>query len=146
MIQSLPRISKYVFPSDTNKDVHMGNPQLGVMVKRRAEAAEITKKMEPYIFRRTWLTLAVQSGMPMPDAKKIMGHKDINTTARYYNSDDAQQRKAMMLHKLNRKDVSFKTIKAMAAERLGDLTDGTSAEWSVTSEGDGYMNIRISVV
>ena len=41
--------------------------------------------MYPHKFRRTMATRAIDKGMPIEQVQKLLGHKQIDTTMRYYD-------------------------------------------------------------
>lgn len=43
----------------------------------------LSHKITPHIFRNTTGTLSAQSGMPIQEVQKLLGHKNIKTTMRY---------------------------------------------------------------
>lgn len=47
------------------------------------------KGLTPHRLRGTYCTELLEAGVPMPDVQKVMRHKDIKTTLRYYETDMA---------------------------------------------------------
>ena len=47
---------------------------------------QVRKKVTPHIFRHTMATTALQSGMPIADISKLLGHESIDTTMIYAKS------------------------------------------------------------
>lgn len=47
---------------------------------------QVKKKVTPHIFRHTTATTALQSGMPIADISKLLGHESIDTTMIYAKS------------------------------------------------------------
>ena len=48
----------------------------------------ISKHVTPHIFRHTFATLAMQSGMPVEQVQRVLGHANISTTMIYAKCDD----------------------------------------------------------
>lgn len=58
-------------------------------VMARANAKTGLKGLTPHRLRGTYCTELLEAGVPMPDVQKVMRHKDIKTTLRYYETDMA---------------------------------------------------------
>lgn len=43
----------------------------------------VNKKITPHVFRHTTATTAIQTGMPIEDISKLLGHERIDTTMIY---------------------------------------------------------------
>lgn len=49
-------------------------------------SGEVSKRVTPHILRHTTATLALQSGMPITDVSKFLGHEKIDTTMIYVHA------------------------------------------------------------
>ncbi|MCH7995050.1 MAG: site-specific integrase [Planctomycetes bacterium] len=67
-----------------------GAPFVGMdkPMQRRSDsilaAAEVSH-VTPQNLRRTYVTLLVRAGVPLPTVQKLAGHRSISTTVEYYN-------------------------------------------------------------
>ena len=52
------------------------------------------KKIHPHRFRRTFATIASKRGMAIEDIQRLMGHKKIETTQIYIDSDEESAKNA----------------------------------------------------
>src|SRR6266568_4514759 len=124
-LQKLPRTCSYVFPSPVDATKMMSNQRLGDMIHRRAAAAGITKRVYPHLLRHTWAVLAKNSGLQVGDVQRILGHSDLNTTAKYFNVSLEQKRRAMATHILNKEKLSVQRLENMVREHVERLLEGT---------------------
>jgi integrase/recombinase XerD len=124
-LQKLPRTCEYVFPAPNDNTKIMSNQRLGDMIHRRATAARINKRVYPHLLRHTWAVLAKNSGMSVGDVQRILGHSDLNTTAKYFNVSLEQKRRAMSTHILNKEKLSVEKLKNMIQEHAASLLEGT---------------------
>ncbi|KKR86290.1 MAG: integration/recombination protein [Candidatus Curtissbacteria bacterium GW2011_GWA1_41_11] len=83
-----------IHPQDYNSDL-----------KKRATIARITnlQKVHAHNFRHTYATLSLEAGVGIMEVSKLLGHKDIRTTAdTYLHLTDKTLQKAAMRHPLVR--------------------------------------------
>jgi integrase/recombinase XerD len=60
------------------------NPKIYEFISRTCTRAGIAKsKSHPHVFRATYATSLLRSGMLLQDVAKLLGHQDISTTQRY---------------------------------------------------------------
>jgi integrase/recombinase XerD len=52
-----------------------------------ADAEEITEKITIHRLRHTYATQKLRDGIPLPSVRKLMGHKNLQTTLRYAETD-----------------------------------------------------------
>jgi hypothetical protein len=93
-----------VFRNAAEKHIH---PQDFITdLKKRAKAAGVTKRTFPHNFRHTYITLMLESGVPITEVASLVGHKDIQTTYdTYMHLADQTLKKAAMRHPLVRGNV-----------------------------------------
>lgn len=101
--------SPFVFPSDRTKDAHfVGTPK----VWERVRAAAGLDGVRIHDLRHTYASLAASGGQSLPLIGKLLGHRDVKTTAQYAHLADDPVRVA-----------ADRTAEAAASAMLG-----TSAE------------------
>jgi len=66
------------------------------IIKKRAEQAKI-EPCKPHDLRRTFVTQLLEAGVDINTTRQLVGHTDIQTTARYDLRDEKIQKKAMKL-------------------------------------------------
>ena len=120
LIGNLKKITKdkgpddLVFRNAVEKHIH---PQDFILdLKRRAREAGVSKRTFPHNFRHTYITLLLESGVPITEVASLVGHKDIQTTySTYMHLADKTLQKAAMRHPLVRNNVDpselVKTVK-----------------------------------
>lgn len=59
-------------------------------LRKRAIRAEIKKRVHPHIFRHCFGTRMVENGVKLENVAKMLGHKDIQSSYRYYTHVSAQ--------------------------------------------------------
>ena len=74
--------SKYIFVSDYKPHGRLSSRSVEVIVKRLGKEIGI-ETLSPHILRHTSATLALQSGMPLTQVQKMLGHSSPNTTQIY---------------------------------------------------------------
>ena len=117
-------------------------------LKRRAVAAGITKRVYPHLFRHSFATQLLMSGVDVTMVASILGHKDIQTTyENYVHLADETLKKATHRHPLVRKNINpseiIKTIKE-AVENF-HLEDDLRFNYKIT-EGNDRLSFDITVV
>jgi len=91
-------VKKYSIPLQ-NETSSIQNRQLSShsiyeIIKNRAEQAHI-KPCRPHDLRRTFVTQLLESGVDINTTRQLVGHTDIQTTARYDLRDEKSQKKAV---------------------------------------------------
>lgn len=64
-------------------------------IKDLRESLALTKKATPHTFRHTFATLELRAGTDLATLAELLGHSDINTTARYLHWIDTRRREAV---------------------------------------------------
>lgn len=98
-----------VFMSMNGKRVH---PQDFIKdLKRRARKAGVTKRVHPHLFRHSFGTELIKSGVDVTMVASILGHKDIQTTYdNYVHLADETLKKATYRHPLVRRNIDPKEL------------------------------------
>ncbi len=116
-------------------------------LRRRAVAASITKRVYPHLFRHSFATQLLMSGVDVTIVASILGHKDIQTTyENYVHLADETLKKATHRHPLVRKNINpseiIKTIKE-AVENF-HLEDDSRFTYQII-EGSNALSFNITV-
>ena len=64
------------------------------IVRRLAKGAGITKRSSPHSLRHSFITAALDAGVPLRDVQDYARHRDARTTRRYDHSRDSLDRSA----------------------------------------------------
>jgi site-specific recombinase XerD len=64
------------------------------IVQRLAKAAGITKRIGPYSLRHSFITAALDAGVPLRDVQEAASHADPRTTMRYDRARQSLDRHA----------------------------------------------------
>lgn len=75
--------SEYVFISERKPYQRILKPTVEKIVRELGEAAGLQRRITPHVLRHTTATQAVNSGMPIEDVSKLLGHKNVTTTMTY---------------------------------------------------------------
>lgn len=82
-----------------------------VDLKKRAKTAGIIKKVNPHLFRHSYITHMIEAGVPITTLANLTGHKDIQTIYdTYMHLADKTLQKAAMKHPMVRKNVDTDEI------------------------------------
>jgi site-specific recombinase XerD len=87
-----------VFKNAAGGRVHPGDYSNDL--KLRAKSAGITKRVHPHLFRHSYATQLLMSGVSLAEVKEIVGHKDIKTTMRYIHLADERLKRLSFRHPL----------------------------------------------
>ena len=92
ILSGCPRIADnaYVFPG-SHADAPMGERAIRIMFHRAAALAGISG-VKPHDLRRTFITDAINAGVPLPTVADLVGHKTLSMTFRYSQASDIQVR------------------------------------------------------
>ena len=92
ILSGCPRIADngYVFPG-SRADAPMGERAIRIMFHRAAALAGISG-VKPHDLRRTFITDAINAGVPLPTVADLVGHKTLSMTFRYSQASDRQVR------------------------------------------------------
>lgn len=126
LISNLKKITEgrvpdnFVFRNAVEKHIHVTDYSSDL--KRRARAAGVTKRTFPHNFRHTYITLMLETGVPITEVASLVGHKDIQTTYdTYMHLADKTLQKAAMRHPLVRRNVNPTEIVKTVKETLENL-------------------------
>lgn len=116
-------------------------------LRRRAVTVGITKRVYPHLFRHSFATQLLMSGVDVTMVASILGHKDIQTTyENYVHLADETLKKATHRHPLVRKNINpseiIKTIKE-AVENF-HLEDDLRFNYKII-EGNDSLSFNIDI-
>ncbi|KKR76618.1 MAG: Integrase family protein [Candidatus Levybacteria bacterium GW2011_GWA2_40_8] len=93
-----------IFKNSVGKRVYESD--FSAQLKKRAVQAGITKRVYPHLFRHSFATQLLMSGVDVAIVSKILGHKDVRTTVdNYLHLADETLKEATFMHPLIRKNV-----------------------------------------
>lgn len=87
ILRQIPREtgSPYVFPGEDNIFTHyVGTPRIWLQIRRAADLPDVRL----HDLRHTFASVAVNAGQSLPLIGKLLGHKDVKTTAQYAHLAD----------------------------------------------------------
>lgn len=73
----------YLFVSERAPIHGISKESIEKIIRELAQASEVTRHVTPHILRHTCATQALESGMPIEDVSKLLGHAQVNTTMIY---------------------------------------------------------------
>lgn len=80
-------------------------------LKKRATFAAVKKRVYPHLFRHSFATQLLTSGVEITYVASLLGHKRVQTTYEsYVHLADSKRKQAMFLHPLIRKGSNTKTV------------------------------------
>ena len=129
------------------KETRVQVTDFNIDLRKRAQAAGIIKRVHPHIFRHSFATQLLMSGVDVTMVASILGHKDIQTTfENYVHLADQTLQKATMRHPLIRKNINpneiIKTVKE-AVENF-HLEDDPRFVYEIV-EGNNKLSFNIGV-
>jgi site-specific recombinase XerD len=73
---------------------------LSLLVRRLARRAQVPL-VSLHQFRHTCASDLLENGASLPEVQRLLGHKQVDTTARYLHIADPERARAMKRHPLN---------------------------------------------
>lgn len=86
---------EYLFVNDFGVNKHkVSAKSLQTIVRKVADRTDVAAHVTPHVFRTTSSTHALDSGMPIEQVQRILGHAKIQTTLRYAKINDAEVKRS----------------------------------------------------
>ena len=111
-------------------------------LKERAKIVGISKRVYPHLFRHSFATQLLMSGVDITVVASILGHKDIQTTfANYVHLADKTRRRGMFRHPLIRKSIDPSEVIIGIKETLKgyNLEDDQRFKYTFTEKNGGIF-------
>jgi integrase/recombinase XerD len=109
-------------------------------LKLRAKTAGVTKRIHPHLFRHSYATTLLETGVDITQVASLLGHRDIQTTYdNYMHLADKTLQNAALMHPIVRKNVDpLYIIKSLreTIEKFHLETD-KRFEFTLTDSGNG---------
>ncbi|MGL5153096.1 MAG: site-specific tyrosine recombinase/integron integrase [Clostridium sp.] len=84
--------SEYLFSTQKKPFKNIGPRGVQEIIKKILKRSELDKNVFPHLFRHTFATQSLNSGMSMPVLQKILGHEQASTTQIYAQLNDENVR------------------------------------------------------
>lgn len=135
LIHSLPHKGEYVFTS--YRGGVLDHQEFNLDLKKRAAAAGITKNVYAHIFRHSYITTMLESGVDSLDVAHIVGHRDPKSTMRYKNSLLTYYSGVAQLHPMLRSSLSIEQISKSVHSHVLKIVDSVNYDLSFEQSSDG---------
>lgn len=120
-LRSLPQVGKYIFSS--YRGGILEHQEVNLDLKRRAVAVGITKPVYAHVFRHSYITTMLESGVDSLDVAHIVGHRDPKSTMRYKNSLLTYYSGVVQLHPILRSSLTVQQILEKTRALIKSLAD-----------------------
>lgn len=118
LLKDIPKRSTKVF--DLKDDAHVS-----LDLKKRALACKITKRVWWHLFRHSYVTTMLSSGLDALIVAKIVGHKDPRSTQRYNQMNIMSLAMAMDMHPLCKDNQTIGLISSHLKDYIEKLLNKT---------------------
>lgn len=109
LLKEIAKENEFVFTS--YKGGQLTPEQVNLDYKIRSKATGINKRVYSHLFRHSFCTTMAQAGVSVLDLGRIVGHKSVEVTMRYYNADLEHLGNVILEHPLLKKEMTFEMIK-----------------------------------
>lgn len=141
MLLALPRYGNHVFASYRGGVLNL--PEFNLDLKKRAVAVGIAKNIYAHIFRHSYITTMLESGVDSLDVAHIVGHRDPKSTMRYKNSLLTYYSEITQLHPLFKRSLSLRQIITRVEKSVQTCVDSQQYRIETSSDNENYV-LRIS--
>lgn len=128
-----------VFRNSREKRIH--ETDFSYSLKERAKKAGITKRIYPHLFRHSFATQLLISGIDVAIVSKILGHKDVRTTVEnYLHLADETLKEATFMHPLIIRNINPSVRLKSAREALERLhfENDKRFRYSISEDGKSF--------
>lgn len=129
LIHALPRRAERVFP--------MENASVGDNLRTRVKRLGIKKRVFIHLFRHSFITLMLESGVDPITIAYIVGHRDVNSTMRYNQARLEHYRNAMMLHPILKDTLTIEGVEKQVHDYISSLLKGTKYTYLLRKSATG---------
>lgn len=121
LLMNLPKKNGYVFPSRRGGLLEL--QQVNLDIKRRAEMVGIKKSVWCHLFRHSYITTMLESGVDALHVAHLVGHKDLKNTMRYSNSSLSFYYDIIHFHPLLRGSMTWEKVTEKLKQAVTKIVD-----------------------
>ncbi len=131
-----------------SKEIQVRASDFSQDLKRRAKKAGVMKRVHPHIFRHSYATHMLETGVPETQVASLGGWKDIRTLYEVYaHLADRTLRQAAMRHPLVRKNIDPREILRIVKEGIDKYHLDEDGRFDVKlSVGNKGLSITIDIL
>lgn len=108
-LRRLPRLSEYVFPSESKINHHLDSRAAYEIVRRAGGRAGLLKPLHPHALRHSFATHMLSSGTDLRILQELLGHESLTATQKYLHlSVESLSRTMEQTHPLGREKGKMK--------------------------------------
>lgn len=130
-------------PKTGDKIFSLSSQYVNRDLKDRAKACGIQKRVWCHLFRHSYITEMINSGVDWFVLSRIVGHKDPKTTQAYYNQSLTEAKKIIFQHPLLKPSLSFEQQAEMVKDELKKIFNDKTATLSIR-EGQNEIVMRLT--
>jgi integrase len=117
----LPRYSDFVFSSYYG--ARLDKTTVRYEIQERAKLAGVKKKVWLHLFRHSYITTMLESGVDISDVARLVGHQNLQSTMNYKNSLIGHYNNLIFLHPLLKEQLTIDMIDKRTKDFLAKLID-----------------------
>jgi len=138
IMELLKDISSNEFVFTSARGGKLDLQQVNLDLKRRALAVGIKKPVWNHLFRHSFITTMLESGVDFLDVAVLVGHTDPKSTMRYKNSQLSHYADIMNIHPLLRERLSIDVISKRMRDLMEKLVDRKNYSIESLEMEDGF--------
>ena len=131
LIEQMPRKSNYVFTAF--KGGRLDKLTIAYDIKNRASLLGINKRIWLHLFRHSYITTMLESGVDISDVAILVGHQNIQSTMSYKNSMIGHYTNIIHMHPFLKESMSFEMLSKKVKEYLERFIDTKRFELNINS-------------
>lgn len=113
--------------------------QVNIDIKTRAKAINLDKPIWNHLFRHSFITTMLESGVDVSDVSVIVGHSDPKSTMRYKNSQLEHYSNIIMMNPLLKKSLTLDTIKSRVFNVVNRLVDRGLYSVTISEDSNEFI-------